>query len=830
MPDDKKNVVAKKKAAGDETRLLPIILRYFKLAGVALAVYGFGYTQFSPGWILMGLVAYVWKEKHNQRKHLQIKIQQQIAKDEESTILARVEDLPSWVHFPDVERAEWFNKILDQIWPFIGDYVKKLLMDSIQEKIQQSHSTVGSFRFTQIDLGDIPPRIGGVKVYTENVRRDEIYLDLDIIYSSDSFIEVKVKGITAGIKDLQLRGTLRVIFKPLIGQIPLFGGMSFFFINTPDIDFNLTGLANSLDLPGLSDMLDTIIAEQISNIMVLPNRIVVPMVQDVNLMMLRYPQPDGVLRIHVLGAKDLIRADIGFAKKGKSDPYAVVKVGAKKFKTKVINNTVNPEWNAVFETIIDIKDGQYVDIELKDEDPGSKDDDLGCVNIAISSVSKDGTTDSWLPLEDVKQGLIHIKLVWNYLSKDPSILDHAKIKTQTLQHMEKNTDGTELSSSLLMVNLDSARELPRGKKQMAEPCAYCIVSVGQKKEESAVKLNTDSPIWEENYRYLVHDPNIQVIDVQVMDKKTGKPLGDMSLPLKSILRAPDMTLDQYFSLKNSGVSSQIHMRLALRALTTEKSKESTEPEQIITPSEVAKDGTSVDGNTGATPAPASAPTAAAAKDQKAAPAKSSSPSPAKDTSKPITAETVSSVQSIPPGKTAATSQQRTDADLRQRKATTPTPAVLRSSLYRRPDPIGAYKHGRMHLTIRYSSQRKNLVVVIHKCLNLIACDDDDLADPYVKMYLLPDKSTKHKTKIVKNNLNPVFDETFEFEVSPGEVKEKRLDITIRNDTSVFSGNKKTMGTMEIDLSNLDLTKTTTEWFDVRPEDFEGKPYSLCSDV
>ncbi|XP_060068071.1 extended synaptotagmin-2-like isoform X2 [Ylistrum balloti] len=824
MPDDKKTAVAKKKAAGDETRLLPIILRYFKLAGVALAVYGFGYTQFSPSWILLGLLAYVWKEKITQRKHLQIKIQQQIAKDEESTILARVEDLPSWVHFPDVERAEWFNKILDQIWPFIGDYVKKLLLDSIQEKIQQSHSTVGSFRFTQIDLGDIPPRIGGVKVYTENVRRDEIYLDLDIIYSSDSFIEVKVKGITAGIKDLQLRGTLRVIFKPLIGQIPLFGGMSFFFINTPDIDFNLTGLANSLDLPGLSDMLDTIIAEQISNIMVLPNRIVVPMVQDVNLMRLRYPQPDGVLRVHVLGAKDLIKADIGFAKKGKSDPYAVVKVGAKKFKTKVINNTVHPEWNAVFEAIIDIKDGQYVDVELKDEDPGSKDDDLGCVNIPISSVAKEGEKDNWLPLEDVKQGLLHIKLVWNYLSKDPSILDH---------HMENNTDGTELSSSLLMVNLDSARELPyqcwnqfglfkRGKKQMAEPCAYCIVSVGQMKEESAVKMNTDSPIWEENYRYLVHDPNIQVIDVQVMDKKTGKSLGDMNLPLKSVLRAPDMTLDQYFSLKNSGASSQIHMRLALRALTTEKSKESTEPEQLITPSEVNKDGTPVDSATAAATTPSGAPTqaapapAATPKDQKAA----STPAASKDTGK-IVPETVSSDQSIPPGKTA-TPQQRTDTDLRQRKATTPTPAA--------PNPKGAYEHGRMNLTLRYSSQRKNLVVVVHKCVHLIACDDDNLADPYVKMYLLPDKSTRHKTKIVKNNLNPIFDETFEFEVNPGDVKNRTLDITIRNDTSMFSGNKRTMGTMAIDLTNLDLTKTTTEWFDVRPEDYEGKPYSFSSDV
>ena len=45
--------------------------------------------------------------------------------------------------------------MLDQIWPFIGDYVKELLQTTVQDKIQQSHSSVAGFRFTQIDLGDI---------------------------------------------------------------------------------------------------------------------------------------------------------------------------------------------------------------------------------------------------------------------------------------------------------------------------------------------------------------------------------------------------------------------------------------------------------------------------------------------------------------------------------------------------------------------------------------------------------------------------------------------------------------------------------------------------
>lgn len=37
--------------------------------------------------------------------------------------------------------------------------------------------------------------------------------------------------------------------------------------------------------------------------------------------------------------------DIGVLGKGKSDPYAIITVGAQQFKTDVINNTVNPKWD-----------------------------------------------------------------------------------------------------------------------------------------------------------------------------------------------------------------------------------------------------------------------------------------------------------------------------------------------------------------------------------------------------------------------------------------------------------------------------------------------------
>ena len=52
-------------------------------------------------------------------------------------------------------------------------------------------------------------------------------------------------------------------------------------------------------------------------------------------------------------------------------------VGAKEVKTRIINNTVQPVWNETFEMIVDSADGQLLYLDVFDDDPGSKDDELG---------------------------------------------------------------------------------------------------------------------------------------------------------------------------------------------------------------------------------------------------------------------------------------------------------------------------------------------------------------------------------------------------------------------------------------------------------------------
>ena len=77
--------------------LLNVVQSYFKKAAMVLAVWATGYFKFSPSWLLLGLVVYVWKEKQQAKKKNTIAIAQEVARDEKGVILARVEDLPSWV-------------------------------------------------------------------------------------------------------------------------------------------------------------------------------------------------------------------------------------------------------------------------------------------------------------------------------------------------------------------------------------------------------------------------------------------------------------------------------------------------------------------------------------------------------------------------------------------------------------------------------------------------------------------------------------------------------------------------------------------------------------
>ncbi|KAL0618598.1 Extended synaptotagmin-2 [Plecturocebus cupreus] len=272
-------------------------------------------------------------------------------------------------------------------------------------------------------------------------------------------------------------------------------------------------------------------------------------------------QDRGVLRIHFIEAQDLQGKDtyLKGLVKGKSDPYGIIRVGNQIFQSKVIKENLSPKWNEVYEALVYEHPGQELEIELFDEDP-DKDDFLGSLMIDLIEVEKERLLDEWFTLDEVPKGKLHLRLEWLTLMPNASNLD--KVLTDIRADKDQANDG--LSSALLILYLDSARNLPSGKKISSNPNPLVQMSVGHKAQESKIRYKTNEPVWEENFTFFIHNPKRQDLEVEVRDEQHQCSLGNLKIPLSQLLTSEDMTLSQRFQLSNSGPNSTIKMKIALR--------------------------------------------------------------------------------------------------------------------------------------------------------------------------------------------------------------------------------------------------------------------------
>lgn len=89
-----------------------VLWNFVKTFSTAAIVYAIGKYQWSIAWLISPVILSVMHEEWRKETELKRFIAKASAKlTEKEVISACVQDLPSWVFFPDVERAEWLNKV-----------------------------------------------------------------------------------------------------------------------------------------------------------------------------------------------------------------------------------------------------------------------------------------------------------------------------------------------------------------------------------------------------------------------------------------------------------------------------------------------------------------------------------------------------------------------------------------------------------------------------------------------------------------------------------------------------------------------------------------------
>ncbi|CAH2237450.1 jg12785 [Pararge aegeria aegeria] len=744
----------------EDPGVLSVIYRFFKKVSIVGAVYLVGYMQWSVAWLIGPVILSVmrdqWRKESEYRRNL---AKTAAVSSEKDIVLARLDDLPAWVFFPDVERAEWLNRILLQVWPNVNHYARTLLKESIEPAVAESLANykLNGFKFERMILGTIAPRVGGVKVYDKNLSRDEIIMDVDLFYAGDCDISFILQRIRGGIKDLQIHGMLRVVMKPLISKIPLVGGLQLFFLNNPSIDFNLVGAADVLDMPGFSDILRRCIVEQVAKMMVLPNKLPIKLSDEIPTVDLRMPEPEGVLRIHLVQAQNLMRKDVSMLGKGKSDPYAIITVGAQQWKTKHIDNNINPKWEFWCEALISSRKGQVMQCEVWDWDPGmgiENDDYLGRCTLDISQVVRAGRLDTWQTLQQAKTGKVHLRLSWHRLSTDLLDLSHAITETQLVKN-------AELSSAVVSVYIDSCKNLPNARAQ-SRPDPYLTVTLGKKTENTAVQMRTDSPVYEIGYSFLVQNPEIDVLDIKVMDQKTGNQLGQLTYGISTLLKQNNLImLNQPMNLQKSGPESKIILAMQLKILKEAIREEDIDEESPSLPAEPETQPPNpkpIETTDGPANVPSTVPTP-----------------PANNTENSKNSELKNLDDSIP---STTTSDGTSDKSI-------PVEQIIKEV----GKSAGEAGLGRILLSLRYSMQNQILYVVVHKIMNIPLKDPTNVPDPYVKLYLLPGRSkdSKRKTVVVKDNCMPEYDEQFEWAIPLAELHSRQVEVTVATHKGFLGG-------------------------------------------
>eukprot|EP00448_Togula_jolla_P032392 CAMPEP_0170630960 /NCGR_PEP_ID=MMETSP0224-20130122/34322_1 /TAXON_ID=285029 /ORGANISM="Togula jolla, Strain CCCM 725" /LENGTH=605 /DNA_ID=CAMNT_0010959139 /DNA_START=18 /DNA_END=1835 /DNA_ORIENTATION=- len=294
--------------------------------------------------------------------------------------------------------ADLFNMMALWLWPTVSNYVAEQLSVTVEPAIQRSLGSLRksfSFDENRCHLGSKPVTFFGLTAWESaqpimdgDLRN--VTFRMDVIWEADLEVFFNLSMAKLGVKRVRLNGVVLVDFVGVQPKACMFQGVRSYFVNPPSLVTEFEGdLTSVLNLTWIKQRIQEGCLEQLSKMLVAPNRVGKVLDEQAEHFTVMRPGPKGILEVVVWKAEGLLAKDFNFFGKGTSDPYLVLRCGAVCFKSRPAKKTLNPnfEFRAMFQIVS--LNHQQLNIQLLDEDQlGSE--FLGMVDLPIQRMAQWG--------------------------------------------------------------------------------------------------------------------------------------------------------------------------------------------------------------------------------------------------------------------------------------------------------------------------------------------------------------------------------------------------------------------------------------------------------
>ncbi len=181
---------------------------------------------------------------------------------------------------------KWVNDCIEIFWlshrKTARDKFSSWLWPIIVDEINDAHISYlwKGLSLDKFYIGDEPPRLTKVSAWAEG---EDLLFDLEVTYDGNAFfkasIDMEIFKIPITLQNVTVSSAkMRLVFKHCMPEPPFVAGVHFGFIETPQCDWDIKGLAGVANIPGFDELILHILNVRLTNRVVLPHMLILPFI------------------------------------------------------------------------------------------------------------------------------------------------------------------------------------------------------------------------------------------------------------------------------------------------------------------------------------------------------------------------------------------------------------------------------------------------------------------------------------------------------------------------------------------------------------------------